>query len=783
MREKIRLRDGWLFHQGEISIIKPCEKGPVYMQAKNQECRTGAASVEYHDQPNDFSEKGELTTEKWEWVCVPHDYMIQQIPSNENNFALGGYKYENAWYRYHFSVSEKDIEKRISFYFEGITGNSTIYLNGCRLAQSISGYVPFEVEITDFINFQGDNVLAIYVDVNSRHEGWWYEGGGIYRDVWMVKTDKVFVDVWGVCLIPEKQEGESWFLPAKVTLCNAGELLQSVEVQMEIYPSGLERNKKLVKKACLLKAGEKREIELPFFWECPRLWDTEDPFLYNVITKILRNGREIDKVENRFGFRSIAFDAERGFFLNGRHVYIKGVNCHQDYGLTGKAVPDRVHRYKLKLIKEMGANGYRCSHYPQSDVTMDALDEMGFLVIDETRLFSSSAEGLREVDVLVRRDRNHPSVIMWSIGNEEPWVKTEAGKRITCTMKNYIKKLDISRPVMAAVCHQPEEAIGVMPLDVLGINYSFSSYEICHQRYPDLPLVASECCATGTTRGWYSDDWEEKGYLSAYDKDTTENFLSREKSWKFFMAHPYIMGCYQWDAIEHRGESVWPRLCSQSGAIDLYLQKKDAFYQNQSHWLSKPMVHLMPHWNQQGQEGEPIQVIAYSNCERLELFLNGRSQGKRIIEKYGHGEWEVPFEVGRLEVIAVSNDGVEVSDIVETSGVPVRLRLRLEDGEDAGDEIKADGRDVAIITCYCEDEAGRLVPDASPEILFLTNRMGKILGTGSDVSDQIPPIRSVRKMRAGLCAAVVEAGTEKGILEIRAIAEGLLPGILKIKIN
>lgn len=389
---------------------------------------------------------------------------------------------------------------------------------------------------------------------------------------------------------------------------------------------------------------------------------------------------------------------------------------------------------------------------------------------------------MRELDTLVRRDRNHPSIIMWSIGNEEPWVKTEAGRRISVTMKRYIKKLDVSRPVTAAVCHEPEKAIGVEPLEILGINYNFSAYEIVHRTYPELPLVASECCATSTTRGWYSADWQEKGYYSAYDKDTTDSFLGREKSWKFFMNHPYIMGCYQWDAIEHRGESIYPRLCSQAGAIDLYLQKKDAFYQNQSHWKSEPMVHLMPHWNYEGLEGEIVRVVAYTNCEKVELFLNGRSVGERMIERYGHGEWQVPFEAGILEAIAVATDGTKVTDIIETSGVPTKLRLRLEDGDDVGDGIKADGRDVAIITCYCEDALGRKVPDASPEVAFLTNGMGKVLGTGSDISDEIPPCSSIRKMRAGLCSAVIQSGTEKGTLEIRALAEGLLPGILKIEL-
>jgi beta-galactosidase len=310
---------------------------------------------------------------------------------------------------------------------------------------------------------------------------------------------------------------------------------------------------------------------------------------------------------------------------------------------------------------------------------------------------------------------------MWSIGNEEPSVKTEMGLRITQTMKALVKDMDKTRPVSAALCHNPSTAPAVEPLEVLGINYHLPEYELVHKKYPDLPLVAGECCATGTTRGWYLPDNPDRGYIQAYDHDTNDDFLGRERTWKFFMERPWIMGAFQWDGIEHRGESQWPRLCSQSGAIDLYLQRKDAFYQNQSHWTDEPMVHLLPHWNLQGHEGEEIKVVAYTNCEEVELLQDGISLGKQVPGKYGHGEWKVIYQPGKLKVNAGRNGIVEALEEIETTNAPVKLKLHLED-----EGIKADGKDVAILTCYAVDNQDRVAPDASPYITIETNEYGKV---------------------------------------------------------
>ena len=783
MREKILLDSNWHFHLGDIETVEPLDKGPAYMQAKAREKRFGPAAREYKDKVNDFSAEGEITALVWQNVTLPHDYIIGQNPSPDTNFALGGFHYENAWYRYHFQLTEADRDKRISIYFEGIAVQAVVYLNGCLLERNYCGYTSFEVDITDYVDCEKENVLAVYVDATSRHEGWWYEGAGIYRPVWMIKTEKISVDLYGVYVNPCKKEGQLWDIPIEVTVRNDDITKQPVTVRTTLFaPDG---SRAAQAEATLEPEGKAKQTAcLHTSILNPRLWDISEPNRYTAVTRLYQDDEEIDCVSDKFGFRTIRFDADQGFFLNERHVVLKGVNCHQDYGLTGKAVPERVQRYKLRLMKEMGANAFRCSHYPHSEATMDALDEMGFLVLAETRRFGSTRESLEQLEMLIKRDRNHPGVILWSIGNEEPTVLEETGLRITRTMKAAVKRLDTSRPVLAALCHDPLNAPAVEPLEVLGVNYKTHMLDDIHRKYPTLPIASTECCATSTTRGWYLADDPVKAYFSAYDKDTNTAFLAREKTWKFLMERPWIMGCFQWDGIEHRGEAAYPRLCSQAGAVDLYLQKKDAFYQNQSHWLDTPMIHVMPHWNFQGLEGELIRVVTYTNCEEAELFLNGKSQGRQQLEAYGHGEWQVPYEQGILKAVGYI-DGKEVtSDSVETSGKPYALKLRLEAGDPSLDgSITADGRDVAVLTCYVADAEGRTVPDAAPEITFSTNGLGSILGTGSDICDPLSPIYHTRKMRAGLCSVVVRVGKESGILKVYAKAQGLQIAVADIPLE
>lgn len=406
---------------------------------------------------------------------------------------------------------------------------------------------------------------------------------------------------------------------------------------------------------------------------------------------------------------------------------------------------------------------------------MDALDEQGFIVMAETRWYDSTEESLKNLEFLIKSNRNRPSVFCWSVGNEEYSNSTELGKNIFKAMKAHAHKFDKTRPVTVAIDNSPTSATVNDDCDIIGVNYNLESYDALHEKYPNTPIFSSECCATGTTRGWYYDDCAKNGYLSAFDKDTDSWFRSREDTFKFMMERKYILGFFQWIAFEHRGEAVWPRLCSQSGAIDLYLQKKDAFYQNKSHWAKEPMIHLLPHWNLSEYQGKEVRVSAYTNCESAELFLNGKSLGKKDIENFGHAEWQVQYTPGKLEVKGFKDGKEVVSDVKETTDVPIALKLKLEN-----ENIRANGEDIAVVTCYAVDKNGKEVPNAAPTVSFFANKLGSVVGTGSDISDHTPVTSATRKMRAGRVAAAIKIGKTKGTLEVFAKCENLAPARLDV---
>ncbi len=774
MREKILFNEGWAFHDGDVAKRIPPKKGVLYLQAKTERSVYGPASRFYIENINDYSSEHEVGCDNWITVDLPHDYIITQAPNQSNADALGYFDYHNAWYRKRFTLSEEDRNKRITLFFEGIATHAVIYLNGCLIKRNFCGYTSFEADITDFAEFGKENILSVYVDT-AEHEGWWYEGGGIYRNVWLVKTDRASVDLWGL-YVKTCRNGDAWAVNIENTIRNDYNEPKKLGIKT-VIKSGesdlLELSGELE-----IKEKSKAEIKLSGNVFSPRLWSLENPYQHKAVTYVYLDGAEVDSYETKFGFREFKCDINEGLLLNGKKVYINGVCSHQDFGLTGKAVSDNIARYKVKLIKEMGANGFRCSHYPHSEATMDALDEFGFITMNETRWFDSSEEGLEQLEMLVKRDRNRPSVAFWSTGNEEPFHKTDVGKRITQTMNAKIKSLDDTRLITSAVSYNPEIATVYDDVDIIGINYHLGEYETVHSQYPDKLIFASECCATGTTRGWYYDDCPEKAYLNAIDKDADSWFLGREKTWKFLKSKPWVVGGYQWIAFEHRGECSWPRLCSQSGAIDLFLQKKDAFYQNQSFWIEdRPMIHLLPHWNFKGYEGERITVVAYTNCEEAELFLNGRSLGKKSVERYGRGQWEVCYEAGELSVLGY-NSGVSVTEDKQvTTGEPVKLMLRLEN-----DISKANGQDIALFTCYCIDKNGAEVPTAAPFVRFAVNKLGKIIGTGSDICDHIPVTETDRQMRAGRISVAVKVGKNAGDLKLYAESEYLENAVVSVEL-
>lgn len=762
MRSEMLLNDDWRFHKGDILVDRPSVKGPVYSQSKVERKKIGPAAYHYPDNPNKYSDALKMTGEHWATCQLPHDYIIDQDNDESQNNAHGYFRYDNAWYRKHFQLPEGCDHKRVLLRFEGIAGTSTLYLNGCLLHHNFSAYNTFEVDISDIVYRDKENVLAVYVNTQE-YEGWWYQGGGIYRNVYLVITEPVAIDLWGV-YAPSRKIGDSlWQIDFETTVLNTEYTEQAVEAEScVIGPDGV-----CVAKALghgILQPRDQSTLRYSCTVQSPLLWDCDTPNLYTVKTILKRGNAKTDETSTRIGFRTIALSGEKGLLLNGKKTLIQGVCAHQDFGLTGLAVPDNIAKYKMQLIKQMGANGYRTSHYQQTAAYLDACDELGLLVMDESRWFETTKESLEQLESLLKRDRNRPSVIIWSTSNEENNHITDIGKRLHRAIAAHIRKFDKLRPITAAVDKSPTQCQIYDDCDIIGINYNLNLYDTVHTQYPDKLVFASECCATGTTRDWFFPS-EDGGRIQDRDKDTNHWFLGREKTWKFLMERPYVIGGYQWAAVEHRGEATWPAICSKSGALDLFLQKKGAFYQNQSHWTEEPMAHIVPHWNFYGLEGHEIPVTVYTNCDELELFLNNTSLGRKVIEKYGHGEWNVPYSPGTLMVNGYRKGKLCATHNRTTTGRPERLRLTLDN------TCTSNGSDVALFTCECLDKDGNTVPDAAEFVKFSTEAPAKILGTGSDHCDHTNVTLPQRRMYMGKIRIAVRPAKGQTQLTLTAIGD------------
>ena len=771
MRKEIILNNGWIFHKGDIEEPISKYKGFIYCQSKTERKLSGPAAYNYSDRPDQFY-GNMINPEKWEWVELPHDYVVYQDNDKNENCALGYLHYDNAWYRKHFNMPEGSENKRVLLRFDGIAGKSTVYLNGCLMYHNFSSYNTFEIDISDYVYYDKENVIAVYVNTDG-FEGWWYQGGGIYRDVHLTVTEPVAIDLWGVYAPCKKLDDNYWQIDFETTVVNTD--YENKKVTLESRVIGADGSVLAVGTGeGTVGMRDKGVIKYSAEVLNPLLWDCDNPNLYTVKTILKLNGEEIDENTTRIGFRTVEISAENGLLLNGKPTFINGVCAHQDFGLTGLAVPENIAKYKVSLMKEMGANGYRTSHYQQTESYMDAFDEQGFLVMDEARWFESTKEAMEQLESFIKRDRNRPSVIMWSTSNEEPFHITDIGKRLHKAIAAQIKKFDYTRPITAAEDRTPDKSTIYDECDIVGINYNLKLYDTVHEMCPEKPIFASECCATGSVRDWNFDS-DTSGRIRDKDVDSNEWFLGREKTYKFLRERSYVFGCYQWAAVEHRGEAAWPRICSVSGALDLFLQKKGAFYQNKSHWTKEPMAHIVPHWNFKGLEGEEIPVTVYTNCEELELFLNGRSLGKKEIEKYGHGEWSVKYCPGTLEVKGYIGGKEVCCDKRITTGKPAALKLTQDN------DFTANGSDIALFTCECVDENGLVVPDAAEYVRFSISSPAKIIGTGSDICDHNNVADTERKMYMGKIRIAVKPQKGQNNFTLTAMSDNC--GLCRIVIS
>ncbi|MBQ7879868.1 MAG: hypothetical protein IJ317_04385, partial [Clostridia bacterium] len=404
MREKLNFNENWYFHKGDIQTNTPSYKAYMYMSSKTERMQTGPACRHYALTVDEWYGKTEHKCDDWEKVSLPHDYVIKGEPTLTSNGSFGFLEKDDAWYIKSFSLTEKDRRKRITLLFEGVASECTVYLNGCIVKRNFSGYNSFEADITDFVKFGEENRVAVFVKAKDVHEGWWYEGGGIYRNVWLLKTEFVSVDLWGVYVRPERKEN-GWSVGVETSLRNDFYEDKEIRLKCEILDeSGAAVGE--VEERAFLKKTAITTVKTGLIATEPNLWSPDLPYLYTARVTVYEKEEEKDTYETKFGFRTFYIDPEKGLFINGKHYLIKGVCGHADCGLFGKAVPDTVHRYKVKLLKEMGANGYRTAHYMQAEALMDALDENGFIVMDETRWFSTDEESVKQLTALVKRDRN-----------------------------------------------------------------------------------------------------------------------------------------------------------------------------------------------------------------------------------------------------------------------------------------------------------------------------------------------------------------------------------------
>jgi len=667
----------------------------------------------------------------WRKLDLPHDWAVEQPFSESGSFSHGfktagkGFPEKSiGWYRKKINIPDSDKGKIISLKFDGIFRNSKVFFNGYYLGTEESGYNGFEYDVTAYVNYGEENTIVVRADA-SMEEGWFYEGAGIYRHVYLQKTNPIYVALNGTYVKSENQNNKA-LITAEVSVQNKGNYKGSIELVETIFDAS---NKQII--------SVSENVVAPEFYkttnfvsklnvENPILWDVDSPNLYRLVTELKQNGKIIDRYETPFGIRTIKFDAEKGFFLNGKSLKLKGTNNHQDHAGIGTALPDEIQYYRIKKLKEIGSNAYRCSHHPPTPELLKACDELGMLVIDETRLMGINDYHLNDLERMMKRDRNHPSIICWSVGNEEWNIEGNiVGERITNVMQDFAKSIDDTRPVTVGISSGFRSGISSV-VEIMGYNYLGNGDIDAHRNeFKQQPGMGTEEGSTFTTRGVYFTD-DAKHYKSAYDQKPRPTFYSIEEGWKFYAERPYLAGMFIWTGFDYRGEPTpygWPSVTSYFGMMDVCGFPKDNVFYLKSWWGNNLVLHIMPHWNWSGMEGKEIDVWVQSNCDEVELFLNKKSLGRKKMELNGHLEWKVNYQPGTLEAIGYKNGKKVLTEIQKTTGKAENIRL-------SSDKENASKGNVSVVTVETTDKNGLHVPTANDEIQF-SIKGGKILGVGN----------------------------------------------------
>jgi beta-galactosidase len=791
LRERLLLDYGWRF---ELGNANDPDKDFGFGKLRREGTFAKAGRVDGPAAPR-FDDSA------WRKVDLPHDWAVElpfvndPILVEHGGKPLGREYPETSvgWYRREFVLPASDAGRRICVEFDGIFRNATVFFNGHYIAENMSGYAPLNLDVTDFVNFgaatvpagarpgtaaPGGNVLVVRVDA-SLDEGWFYEGAGIYRHAWLTKTAPVHIARWGNYVRADSGKATGVVTgadPATVSVNTEVTNEGTAPVSGRIIAALMDAAGRTVATAesgpASIGAGDSHTFAMEASIRAPQLWSLETPNLYRAVTTLEVDGKAVDRDTTTFGIRTLRFDAAKGFFLNGKPVKIKGTCNHQDHAGVGEAIPDRIQEYRLERLKWMGSNACRTSHNPPTPEFLDACDRMGMLVMDETRMMSSNPEGMSELERLIKRDRNHPSVILWSLGNEEAEQGTARGARIVASMKRLQRRLDPSRLSTAAVSGG-WGGVGITNvLDVMGCNYNDKLIDRYHKDYPQQPMIGTETASSLATRGIYAND-KALGYMSAYDDQKPAWGDLAEDWWSFYDAREFLAGGFAWTGFDYRGETTpykWPCISSHFGILDTCGFAKDTAYYYKAWWGAEPMLHILPHWNWAGKEGQEIEVWAYCNQESVELFLNGASLGPQPVKKNGHLVWKVKYAPGTLEARASRGGRVVLTDKRETAGAAARIVAVADRAK-----ISADGQDLAVINVMVVDAQGRPAPMADNEVAFAVSGPGSVIGVGNgDPSCHEPDKATQRSAFNGLCMAIVQSKRgEAGAVTVRVSSAGL----------
>jgi len=760
-RQTLSLDQGWRFHLGDIPPTAFKANGDEAEGAAQAGGAWGAAAPTFDDK-------------NWRVLDLPHDWVIEQ-PYDPKARPAQGYRQRGiAWYRRQFKLAPSDRGKHLELQFDGVATYCTVWFNGSLVHRNWCGYTSFYIDITPMAQY-GDalNTITVRVDANAM-EGWWYEGAGIYRHTWLVKRNPVHIVTDGVYANPVRSADGQWTIPVEVTVENSGAETSTANAEVSLAdPEG--KPVAVGQAATTLGPWQQSVVKLSFPVASPQLWSIDTPKLYNVTTTVLSDGKPSDEISTKCGFRTFAFTADKGFFLNDRPLKLKGVCCHFDHAGVGVAVPDSLWEFRLRKLKEMGSNAYRCSHNPPPREFLDCCDRLGILVMDEERHFNTSPEYIGQLEWLVRRDRNHPSIILWSLFNEQNLVEsTEQGREMARRLVSVVRSLDATRPVTAAQNHgQLEPANAAQALDVVGINYQLKDFDRIRAAYPDKPITSTEDTSQVMTRGEYVTD-AARHVVASYDDRFWGDESTHREVWKEMATRPWMAGDFVWTGFDYHGEPkpfYWPSVSSFFGCMDLCGFPKAAFYIHQALWVTdRPVLQLVPHWNWAGKESQTIKVMALTNADSVMLSLNGKPLGEKRVDPFEMVSWDVPYQPGELEASGKKN-GREVSRcIVQTTGDPVALRLIPDRTTLAGD-----GWDAVPVTVEAVDSDGRAVPTVNAPVEFEITGAGSIIGLGNgDPNCREPEKGNKRSLFNGLAQVIVQSERGgSGSLTLRAKANGV----------